>query len=142
MRIALLTLAATLALPLAATADPISERQQLMRERGQIMRTLGPIAQGNADFDAEVVLAALEQLQANAQTLDVDVHFPPESAEGDTKALPAIWENFDEFRQVEAGFDAAVAAAVEAAPQDLDAFRAAFGPVAQSCGSCHERFRQ
>jgi cytochrome c556 len=141
MRLAVFAaLAATLA-STAAMADPIQERQDLMKERGAMMRILGPIAQGNQPFDADAVIAALNQLHENAQTLDVDVHFAPETATGDTKAAPAIWEDFEAFRQQDAEYDAAVAAAVEAQPQDLDALRTAFGPIGASCGACHETYR-
>jgi cytochrome c556 len=37
----------------AAGADIIEDRQAIMKERGDIMRVLGPIAQGQQDFDAE-----------------------------------------------------------------------------------------
>jgi cytochrome c556 len=113
-----------------------------MKERGQIMRILGPIAQGRADFDAATVNEALAKLETNAEGgADIDALWPEGSDTGDTKAASAIWENFDAFKAESEKYAQAVAAAVAAAPQDLAAFQAAFGPVGASCGSCHENYR-
>jgi cytochrome c556 len=122
-----------------ALADPIEDRQALMKERGQIMRTLGPIAQGRQPFDAATVMAALEQLNANAQAHDVATLYPAGSEGGDAAA--AIWTDMEGFRAADERYKQGVAAALAAAPQDLDAFRASFGPAAQNCGACHESYR-
>jgi len=69
-------------------------------------------------------------------------HFPEGSDTGfETEAAPAIWTD-------RAGFDAKLAefkedadAAVAAAPADLDALKAVFGPLTQNCGACHETYR-
>lgn len=142
MRLALFA-ATTLALTMsAAGADIIKERQAIMKERGDIMRVLGPIAQGQQPFDADTVLAALEQMNENAIGETIMEYFP-EGTEtgGETRALPAIWEDPDSFAEIETTYAANVQAAVDAAPEDLDGFRAAFSPVAAQCGACHERFR-
>ena len=135
--------AAALAVTIAgAAADPLEQRKENMKERGGIMRILGPIAQGKADFDAAAVNDALARLEANAQAAaDVDALWPEGSDSGDTKASPAIWADFDAFKAENAKYGEAVKAAVTAAPQDLAAFQAAFGPVGASCGSCHEHYR-
>jgi len=123
----------------AATANPIDERQSLMKERGQIMRTLGPIAQGKQPFDGATVLAALEALNTNAQVHDTAALYPAGSEGGD--ASSAVWSDADGLRAADEKYKADVAAALDAAPQDLDAFRTAFGPAAQNCGACHELYR-
>ncbi len=125
-----------------ASADPIEERKANMKERGGIMRILGPIAQGKADFDAATVNDALARLESNAKAAeDVDALWPQGSDVGDTKAKATIWSDFDAYKAANAKYTEAVASAVAAAPQDLAAFQAAFGPVGTSCGSCHETFR-
>lgn len=141
MRLALLA-ATTLSLTVStAGADIVEERKAIMKERGDIMRVLGPIAQGQQPFDADKVLAALEQMNENALGDRIMEYFPEGTHEGDTRALPTIWEDTDRFVEVETTYAANVQAAVDAAPGDLDAFRAAFSPVAAQCGACHERFR-
>lgn len=136
--------AAALSLMVAgAAANPVEQRQENMKERRNMLRILGPIAQGKADFDAGVVAEALQKLDANAKAAaDVEALWPQGSDSGDTEATPAIWANFDAFKAQNEKYAAAVAAAVAAAPQDLAAFQAAFGPVGAGCGSCHETFRK
>lgn len=134
---------ASLAMAIPASADPIEERQEIMKERGALMRILGPIAQERQPFDAAVVLDALERLNANAQaSTDLDALWP-EGTEtgGDTESAPAVWSDRDGFKALTDEYAAHTAAALEAAPQDLDAFRSVFSPVAASCGTCHEGYR-
>lgn len=142
MKLFALAAAALAATVAGAAADPLDERQENMKERGAVMRILGPIAQGKADFDAAAVNEALARLEANAEAgADLDALWPAGSDSGDTKASPAIWTDFDAFRAANAKYREAVEAAVAAAPQDMAAFQAAFGPVGAGCGGCHENFR-
>ncbi len=137
-----LILPATVALMLlvpAALADPIKDREALMKERSQILRTLGPIAQGRTPFDADTVLAALEQLNANAQAHDIEALYPEGSQGGDATA--AVWSDRDGFVKLDAEYRAVVEAAVAAAPQDEQVFRGVFQPIGASCGACHETYR-
>lgn len=139
MRPAILaTLMLAVSMP-AALADPVENREAVMKERGQILRTLGPIAQGRAPFDAGTVMAALEALNTNAQAHDIEAFYPEDGRGGD--AAETIWTDRDAFVALDAEHRADVAAALDAAPQDLETFQAAFGPVAANCGACHERFR-
>ena len=138
----IVTAASALAfLAVPAAADVIDDRQAAMKERTEVLRILGPIAQGQQPFDADVVMAALERLNDVALGEEIVDYFPEGSDDGDTAALPAIWENTDDFVAIETTFATNVQAAIDAAPDDIDEFRAVFGPVAQQCGACHERFR-
>ena len=126
----------------AAAADPIDDRKTIMKERGGILRVIGPVAQGQQPFDAATVIDALERLAANAEAAtEVDALWPAGSEAGDTKSAPNIWTDRAGFQAASDKFAADAAAAAEAAPQDLDAFRAVFGPVAANCGTCHEAYR-
>lgn len=126
-----------------AVANPLEDRKQNMQERRDVLRVLGPIAQDKADFDVAVVADGLAKLDANAKAAaDVEALWPQGSDTGDTKAAPAIWADFDAYKAENAKYAAAVAAAVAAAPQDLAAFQAAFGPVGAGCGACHETYRK
>lgn len=76
-------------------------------------------------------------------TAELDHLFPEGSAIGDSEALPAIWEDPEEF-----------AAAIDEAQKATEAFRkvvaeggdraaigSAFRDVGDSCRGCHDRFR-
>ncbi|HSG49453.1 MAG TPA: cytochrome c [Longimicrobiales bacterium] len=70
------------------------------------------------------------------------VSFPAGSGGPGTRALPAIWENWDDFA---AKLDAAraSAAALQAAAEagDVEGTAAALREVGQSCLSCHREYR-
>lgn len=140
MRTLTIIAAASLSLVGSASADPITDRQNLMKERGAIMQILGPIAQERQPFDAAVVMEQLEKLNANAQSVDVEALWP-EGSQGESKSAPVIWERWDEFVAGHEKLATDVQAAVDANPQDLASFRTAFGPVGGDCGTCHETFR-
>lgn len=124
----------------SAPDDPIEARQNLMEERSDQMRVLVPMAQEKAPFDAAAAMEALEVLHENAMAgQDIDALWPEGSEGGDS--LPAVWSDREGFQAAADDFAADAAAAVEAAPQDVEAFKAVFGPLAANCGACHESFR-
>lgn len=125
----------------AAFADVIADRQAVMKENGKQVGVLVKMVKGEADFDAAAVLAALTALNNNVQAIDVAASFPPGSDKGDTTASPNIWEDPPGFQVEVDKFKAVTAAAVAAAPQDLDALKTQVGAIGQSCSSCHEAFR-
>lgn len=116
---------------LSAT-EAVVARSALMKSLGGTIRTLGAL-EGDAMVDAANIyvegfggLAAL---------------FPEGSGEG-TKALPAIWENWEGFEAVIAKGDAVAAAMLEAATAgDKAAFGAAAKGLGPVCGECHTTFR-
>lgn len=136
---AIILLSPTLVASVSAQ-DAIAERQQAMKSVGGAMRVVGGMARGKTDFDA---MAALEAFQTMNEVAGRYASLFPEGTEtgGDTEAKETIWTDRTGFEAEVAKFESATAAAIAAAPQDLDSFRAVFGPVGQSCGSCHEGYR-
>lgn len=125
-----------------AQEDPIKARQDFMKENGRLLGALGPMAKGEQPFDAAQAMAMLQAFNEHAQMLDVEAAFPEGSHEGDTRALPAIWENFDEFKEHAEEFKADAAAAAASEPQDVQALQAAMGMIGENCSSCHEEYRR
>jgi cytochrome c556 len=69
--------------------------------------------------------------------------FPEGSNVGDSEALPAIWENADEFQAaIDKMVDATGAFEDAAADGDPAAIGAAFREVGMSCRGCHDNFRK
>lgn len=122
----------------AALADVIADREALMKERGGLVGGLSKVVKGETPFDAAAVLTALTALNENAKK-PVDELFPEGSVGG--KASPKIWEDMAGFKAAWDKYEADTAAAVAAAPQDVEALKASFGMVAANCGSCHETYR-
>ena len=131
---------AVAALTLApALADAISDRKEAMKTNGASMKVVVPMVKGEAPFDGDKAAAAMNAIAEVAATF-AD-HFPEGSETGgETTAAPAIWENMDDFKARLVKFEADARAAA-AATGDLEAFKAAFGPMSQNCGSCHEVYR-
>ena len=122
--------------------DPVAAREARMTTVGQSTKVVGDMLRGNAPFDAEAANAALLAMRDAAQGFG-DLF--PEGTElagtNEDAAGPAIWENRAGFDAEVAKFEGALVAATEAAPQDMEALGAAFGPVGQSCRSCHQNYR-
>jgi cytochrome c556 len=123
-----------------AQSDPIAERRAIMKGNGAGARTASQMIKGDVPFDlakAQEVFAGFQAAAAKMPAL-----FPDNSKTGgETTANEKVWTDSAAFK---AAFDkfAADSKAAAASTKDLDSFRAAFGPVAQNCQSCHTTFRK
>jgi cytochrome c556 len=123
----------------AQTESPIAERQALMKATASAAGNAGRMLKGETPYDkstAEAVLKQMSETAAKAPGL-----FPAGSDKGETRALPKIWEDKADFeaRFAKLGEDAKAAMSKT---DSLDDFRAAFGPIGQSCGGCHQPYRR
>jgi len=137
-------LLAAAALAIAATAsfaDPVEDREALMKSFGAAVGKLAPIAKGEQPFDEAAVLTALETLNTQIQKFDANALFP-EGSIGDSRALPAIWVNWDDFVARHDKFQADVADAVANPPADQKALGATLGKIGGNCAGCHENYRK
>ena len=126
------------ALPCAASQGDIDYRQHTMSAVGGHMQALGDILRGKVPHEAHLSVhaAALESLAKITPTL-----FPPGSGDGATEALPAIWEDPEDFAEQLEAFKAAAAglrAAVDTGGDVMTATR----QLGQSCRGCHDSYRE
>ena len=126
----------------AAAQSPIASieaRQAIMQFVGSNMRTLSGIQRGRTEFNAETVRGTG---QAMAVMLMAFPNLFPEGTEtgGSTDALPAIFENRDEFR--DAAFELEAAARRLSGIGNEEQFGELFAGVGATCQSCHSRFRK
>jgi len=148
----LLTTAAVLCATLGITATAIAQSSlppAVEARQGQFnimalnVSVLGNMARGNIDYDADAAQAAADNLVA-ISTLNQAVHWPEgtDNFETDgTRALPAIWEDFDDFASKWAAFGEASVAMAAVAGDGLDAVRGSIGAVGGTCGACHDVYR-
>ena len=124
--------------------DAVAAHQTHMKLLGQNMGVLGGMAQGKMDYDAAAAQAAADALVENAMIADMAKF--PEGSDSDSiatsRALPAIWTNFDDFTAKAEAFAVAATGMQAAAGQGLEAVQAAMGALGGSCGSCHETYRK
>ena len=132
---ALLTAAAA-----SAADDPIATRIALMKDNGGAIGVGAAMAKGELEYDP--VKAALAMRTVHSTILAFPAFFPEGSESGgETRALPAIWQNKADFDQKASELQALAAAAMETPPASLDEFRSTFAAVTRTCGGCHELYR-
>lgn len=132
----------------AAAANPqleaaVRARKAQMQLYGFNVGILGGMAQGNIPYDAATAQAAADNLVALA-SLSKTLQWPEGSdnaAMPDSRALPALWANLDDFAAKYDALATAAAAMQGAAGQGLDALKGAMGGIGAACAACHEAYR-
>ena len=134
---------ATVALAQSNVPQEVRARQGLMQNYAFSLSTLGNMARGNMEYDAALAQAAADRLVALSD-IPQDGYWPEgtsfEEVES-SEALPAIWENKDDFL---AGFDdlhEAATAMAAVAGEGQQALGQQMQALGQACGGCHEDFR-
>ena len=122
-------------------ANPaVTARQAHMQLYAHNLGVLGGMAQSKIDYDAEAAQAAADNLLAVA-TLDQRGYWIEGTSEG-TKALPAIWENMDDFMSKSEGMITAARSMADVAGTDLASLQGAMGDLGGACSACHREYRQ
>lgn len=136
--------AAVLVVGAAAAAtvseDPIASRQNIMKNVGAAMQAAGNMVRGDTEFEPRA--AALAMRTINSSIIGFVELLPEGSHMGDTRALPAIWENMDDVLAKAESLRVATQAAIDAEPGDLESFQPLFAEVGQNCRACHESYRR
>ncbi|MBZ0161576.1 MAG: cytochrome c [Notoacmeibacter sp.] len=127
-----------------AADDPVAVRKALMQAMGASAGTSGAMMKGELDYNPAVAKAAIATVNAVAHAFG---GFFPEGSDmaSDTTAAPKIWEDMAGFEaqigKLKETTIAASAASGKDGPADLEAFKAAMGPVLGNCKECHESWR-
>ena len=120
--------------------DPsVVARKSHMQLYAHNLGILGGMAQGKIDYDAQAAQNAADNMVALAG-MEQGTYWPEGTAEG-TKALPAIWENLDDFLDKEDGLHTASLAAAEVAGTDLESLQGAMAGLGGACSACHREYR-
>lgn len=137
----LLIIASGLAFAHSGASGIVKERMDMMGEIGDSMKIIGTMIKGESDYDAKAAKAAAMTIYGHAS--HISEMFPEGSTQKPTEALPAIWNNWDEFERIANIMKdtAKELADVAGAASDASQIRVQFGAVGKSCGSCHEKFR-
>jgi cytochrome c556 len=139
---------ATLGLTVAVADQPFKSEIEARQGQFKLLAfNLGPLvgmAQGNAEYDAEVAQIAADNIAALASLHQARL-WPAGSGndalEG-TRALPAIWEDTDDFLAKASDLREAALGMQQAAGTDLNALRGALRGLGAACSACHEGYRQ
>lgn len=139
--LAALAVVSVVAPTFAQEEEPQVVRQDLMDEIGDATGVMGNMVRGRTDYDRDAIIEALAVIEQNAAQF-VE-YFPEDSQTGfETEALPAIWENKDDFNERAETLSADAAELAGMVPQTLEEFAPMFQDFAGNCGDCHDEYRQ
>jgi cytochrome c556 len=148
MRKLLLAAAAAAALPGTAFAqdpsDLVDARQGFFTLMGLNIGPLAGMARGEIDYDAARAATHAANLAALGSYNPMALFAPGTSnadLPGETRALPAIWENTDDVGAKFAAYAEAAQALAAVAGDGRAEMGAALGAVGQTCQACHDDYR-
>lgn len=119
-----------------ATDPDVKARQAVMKEFGGAMQVIGGMAQGKMAFDAEKAgMAKAAMLEAAPK---IPAVFETPATDPESEALPAIWENYDDFTARAMTVNTAIE---ELDTASLDGLRAGMGALGGACGACHKLYK-
>jgi len=135
-------LAVTGAFAHSGASGVVLERMEMMKDISDQMKIIVTMVKGDEAYDAGRAQAAAQAIAGHARTLTEK--FPEGSIGHPSEAIPAIWENWDDFvEQTEQLHAMAIALADQAASADsADSLRDEVAAVGQTCSSCHQDFRK
>lgn len=122
----------------------VSARKAHMQLYGFNLGILGAMAKGETEYDAAAASAAAGNLAAVASLNQSAYWVPGTSSEdlpGESRALPAIWEEGSKAGEIGASFAEAAANLAAVAGDGKDAMAGAMGAVGKGCGDCHKAYR-
>ncbi|MEO8605282.1 MAG: cytochrome c [bacterium] len=141
---------ALMMIPVVGTAhDPSDLPKGPIRDRNWLMNDLGDQAEnindafdlGDEGFDTEVIARAAGAIAMSAHR--IPNLFPKGSTDPKSRALPAIWENWDKFtalaKQLE---DQAFKLSQAAGAEDDENLKEKSTKLFATCKTCHEQFRK
>ena len=151
-RITSVALVALLGYTVIATAQDkgphdaaIKGRQAMFQTYNFNMGVLGAMAKGKIDYNAEIaeqsaanLLAAANFGQGAMWPVGSDNETPGNAK---NRALPAIWENFDDVFEKAGALKTAAETLAAEAGGGLEALQGAIGDVGASCKGCHDDYR-
>lgn len=124
----------------AQNLSVIKERKDHFEEIGDAVKPVGGMFKGSEPFELATVQSAIKLIREKTEVLP-DL-FPEDSKEGeDTRALPAIWDDKDDFNNRFKKL-AAAAEAAEPAIADEGSFRTVWKDLVGNCSGCHKNYRK
>ncbi|MGI9370942.1 MAG: c-type cytochrome [Hyphomicrobiales bacterium] len=119
----------------------VLERMQLMKSVGSAMKSVGGMVSGKQEYNAEIVMAAANEIAGHGANIEGLFPDTKESRENKvSEAAPAIWEKQKEFLE-EAAKMIKAAEKLAAESGDKTTTTEAFKELGGTCKSCHESFR-
>ncbi len=148
----ILAIGATTAYPIVRTAyghdkddlpaGPIRDRHWLMEDMGDQAENINEAFDlGSEGFDTEVIARAAGAIAMNAHR--IPALYPKGSTDPKSRALPAIWDNWDKFTQLAKDLETQAQSLSQAASsEDDEDLKTKSQKLFGTCKSCHDQFRK
>jgi cytochrome c556 len=118
----------------------VADRMNAMENIGKELKAIGKLLVKTAPFDAAAVTKHAEALHEECHR--VGSLFPPGSVDHHSRALPAIWDNPEQFaKEMQDLHIASETLVATAALGDKARLKASFEAVRDTCNTCHDTFR-
>lgn len=117
--------------------EAVMARMMLMEKIGKATKTLGEMAKGETEFNSETANAAARRIAEHA--VDIGPLFEARESDPKSEALPAIWENYNDFT---AKADELARVATEIDVESRADLRNAMKELGGTCRSCHADYRE
>lgn len=118
----------------------VKERHDAMISLGQAMKAWKAILDAGQTPDPAALTVISNQLAAGAGQRMLAL-FPMDGSGHKTKALPAIWTEWDEFERLSLMLETRALSLAKPGP-DIVVLGSEFKAVGQICRECHDRFRK
>ena len=119
----------------------IKERMTMMKDIGDNMKQVGAMIKGKETFDStKIANHAMTISEVSPKIFDL---FPKDSLNKPTEALPAIWDEWDNFSALTLKLtDEAIKLQDTAQNGDKRAITMQFVKLGKVCSSCHTNYRK
>ncbi len=123
----------------------IKGRQAMFQTYSFNIGILSAMAKGKMDYDAEIASQSAANLAAAANFGQAAMWPAGSDSEtpgnAKTRAMPAIWSNFEDVAKKANALKTASATLAAEAGNGLEALQGAIGDVGASCKGCHDDYR-
>ena len=121
--------------------DQIRMRKGALTVMSWNFGVIGAMVKGQRPYDQAEATKRAEAV-AFASHLPWEA-FGPGTDTGDTRALPAVWQQGDKFKAGQERLQSETAKLVQAAQSgDAGQLKSQFGATAKACSACHDDFRK
>jgi cytochrome c556 len=121
---------------------PIRERHELMESMGDSAEDINnAFSMGTEGFDIAVIQREAMEISENARK--IPSLFPKGSTDPNSRALPAIWENWDKFEQDAKNLQQVAASlSNDARTTEDEELQSKSKKLFAACKTCHDQFRK
>ena len=131
----------------AASADERAEaatetRQGLLKVVGMYFGPIYAMARQQMPYDGELIATNAEKISELLAMIPDVFRADTREYDVDTEALADIWDNMDDFKAKAVASAEKAAALAATAGDDQGATMQAFGAMGETCGACHDNYRE